>query len=134
MKAKIGHIGINLADNESISFWRELLNFFDFTFLVDDGEHFDATDGNTYLCVGTTNSAHKNIEFHRKRTGLNHVAFQVDSREKVNKFVEVFLEPREILPLYGGAKEYPDYASQYYAVFFEDPNRIKLEVVFESSD
>jgi hypothetical protein len=32
--------------------------------------------------------------------------------------------------LYGGAKEY-DYAPGYYAVYFEDPDRIKVEVAFE---
>jgi hypothetical protein len=30
--------------------------------------------------------------------------------------------------LYGGPREYPEYAAAYYAVFFEDPDRIKLEV------
>jgi hypothetical protein len=31
--------------------------------------------------------------------------------------------------LYGGPKEYPEYRKGYYAVYFEDPDRIKLEFV-----
>ena len=36
---------------------------------------------------------------------------------------------RGLAPLYGTPREFPEYAPGYYAVFFEDPDRIKLEVV-----
>ena len=49
----------------------------------------------------------------------------------VDSFVEGFLSPRRIETLYGGAKAYPDYGQSYYAVYFEDPDRIKIEVVYE---
>jgi len=31
--------------------------------------------------------------------------------------------------LYGGPKEYPEYSEGYYALYFEDPDRIKLDAV-----
>jgi hypothetical protein len=32
--------------------------------------------------------------------------------------------------LYEGPGEYPEYHRGYYAVYFEDPDRIKLEVAY----
>lgn len=49
----------------------------------------------------------------------------------VDAFVNDFLTPRQIEPLYGGAKAYPEYTPGYYAVYFEDPDRIKVDVAYE---
>ena len=134
MKAKIGHIGINLSSSkESLSFWKELCSFLGFK-IIEDGDHFDAGDGQSYFCVSVADSAYKERTFPRKSVGLNHIAFKVDTPQMVDNFVCDFLGPRKIEPLYGGAKEYPQYAEGYYAVFFEDPDRIKIEVVCEPSN
>ncbi len=131
MKSTLGHIGINLSsEDESFVFWKDLLTFLDFE-VNPDGNHFDATDGHTYLCVQVTKRGYQEPEFHRKRTGLGHIAFRVGSADTVNAFVDDFLKPRQIEVLYGGAKAYPDYTPDYYAVYFEDPDRIKVEVVYE---
>ena len=55
----------------------------------------------------------------------------VDSAKEVDQFVAEFLAPRKIPTLYGGAKTYPQYMEGYYAVYFEDSDRIKVEVVYE---
>ena len=131
MKSTLGHIGINLSsEDEPFVFWKDLLTFLDFE-IMPDGNHFDATDGHTSLCVQVTKSDYQKPNFHRKRTGLGHIAFQVGSAYMVDAFVNDFLKPRQIEPLYGGAKSYPDYAPAYYAVYFEDPDRIKVEVVYD---
>jgi catechol 2,3-dioxygenase-like lactoylglutathione lyase family enzyme len=136
MNATIGHVGINLSNTEeSFEFWKELLTYLGFS-IIDDGNHFDANDGRSYLCVSTTKGDYKRTGFHRKRTGLNHLAFNVASPKEVGEFVTEFLTPRGIKPLYGGAKAYPEYTKDYYATYFEDPDRIKVEVVYDptSSD
>jgi catechol 2,3-dioxygenase-like lactoylglutathione lyase family enzyme len=131
MKATLGHIGINVADdNESFDFWKSLLSFLEFK-IFPDGNHFDATDGHMYLCVQVTKPGHQEPKFHRKRTGLGHVAFLVQSAELVDSFVTDFLQPHGIAPLYGGAMTPAGYPDGYYAVYFEDPARIKVEVVYE---
>ena len=130
MKASIGHFGINLSSLANLKLWKDLCTFLDFE-ITDDGEHFDASDGTSYLCVSLTEKAHAEPSFHRKRTGLNHIALRVSSKELVDEFVEEFLTPRKIEPLYKGAKSYPQYTDGYYAVFFEDHDRIKIEIVFE---
>lgn len=130
MKTTLSHIGINLSREEkSLPFWKELLEYLEFT-ITPDGNHFDASDGHTFLCFTTTKDGYHDPAFHRKRTGLNHIAFGVASREEVDDFVRDYLLPREIPMLYGGAKEY-GYVPGYYAVYFEDPDRIKIEVAFE---
>jgi hypothetical protein len=56
----------------------------------------------------------------------------VESKQKVEEFNR-FLKSNNIVSLYtDGPKNYSkEYnMKEYYAVYFEDPNRIKLEVVF----
>lgn len=128
MKATIGHIGINLSSEEvSFPFWKDLLTHLGFKLMLD-GNHFDANDGHTFLCFSVIKPG-RNKPFHRKQTGLNHIAFSVASREEVERFVGEYLKPRNIPVLYGGAKEY-DYTPGYYAVYFEDPDRIKVEIAY----
>lgn len=132
IQAHLGHIGLNLSQGKaSFGFWKDLLRYFDSQITEEGPNHFDASVGAGYLCVSATGAAYQPPGFHRKRTGLNHLAFRVSSAALVNQFVGEFLEPRAIEPLYGGPKVYPDYGAGYYAVYFEDPDRIKLEVVYE---
>ena len=68
--------------------------------------------------------------YHRKHAGVNHVAFHADSRDLVDQFYREYLKPNRIPVLYGGPKAYPEYSKGYYAVYFEDPDRIKLELAY----
>lgn len=52
----------------------------------------------------------------------------VSSREEVDRFHRDFLQRRHVPVLHGGPNEHPEYHKGYYAVYFEDPDRIKLEV------
>jgi catechol 2,3-dioxygenase-like lactoylglutathione lyase family enzyme len=68
--------------------------------------------------------------YHRKRVGVNHIVFHADSRKTVDRFYKEYLLPRNIRVLYGGPKDYPEYSKGYYSVYFEDPDRIKLELAY----
>jgi catechol 2,3-dioxygenase-like lactoylglutathione lyase family enzyme len=130
MKSTLGHIGINLSSaDEPFVFWKDMLAFLNFE-IQPDGNHFDATDGHASLCVQVTKPDYQKPGFHRKHTGLSHIAFQVSSADMVDAFVNDSLKPRQIDALYDGAKAYPDYTPGYYAVYFEDPDRIKIEVYY----
>ena len=61
------------------------------------------------------------------RTGLNHQAFHADSREHVDRLT-VELRDKHVPVLYPHKHPYAG-GEDYYAVFFEDPDRIKVEVV-----
>jgi hypothetical protein len=56
------------------------------------------------------------------------VCFGVRERGDVDRFVAEFMRPRSIAPLYETPREFPEYRPGYYAVFFEDPDRLKIEV------
>ncbi|MBA8889284.1 catechol 2,3-dioxygenase-like lactoylglutathione lyase family enzyme [Dokdonella fugitiva] len=64
----------------------------------------------------------------RRAPGLHHVAFQVASRDDVHAAHRRALSIGAIV--LDEPAEY-DYAPGYYAVFFADPDGIKIEVVFE---
>ena len=54
----------------------------------------------------------------------------MDSKEDVAQFVKDVLVPNNIKPLYDSPKPYPEYDKDYYAVYFSDPDGIKLEVTY----
>ncbi|MEW6267680.1 MAG: VOC family protein [Thermodesulfobacteriota bacterium] len=65
--------------------------------------------------------------FSKDRVGLCEIAFRAESRAQVDALAAD-------LPGFGGTildapREYPEYVPGYYAVFFADPDGIKLELV-----
>ena len=65
----------------------------------------------------------------RYSPGLDHLAFHASSREDVNGLYAL-LQSAEV-PVSDPPREYPEYSPGYYAVAFDDPDGIKLEVVYE---
>jgi glyoxylase I family protein len=63
----------------------------------------------------------------RYAPGLHHLAWRAESREDVDRLHALLVE-RGIKVLDPPA-HYPDYSGNYYAVFFEDPDGMKLELV-----
>ena len=64
--------------------------------------------------------------FDRYRVGVHHVAFEAPSRFEVDERAD-WLRARGV-PIESGPEEY-SYIPGYYAVFFYDPDGIKLELV-----
>ena len=64
----------------------------------------------------------------RYAAGLHHFAFHASSRTEVDDLFE-YLQQNEI-EILDPPSEY-DYTEGYYAVFFADPDAVKLEVVYE---
>ncbi len=58
---------------------------------------------------------------------MNHIAFAASSKNEVDDFYKNTLVKNNIKCLY---EEKPHGDDTYYGVFFEDPDRIKLEVVY----
>ena len=66
--------------------------------------------------------------FSKDRVGLCEVAFRAESREQVDALArDIEKWGGKILDL---PREYPEYVAGYYAVFFADPDGIKLEAVY----
>lgn len=131
MKASLYHIQINVHDAKvSLPFYKKLFAYFEYKIIDESEEHIGVSNGTTDFWIIQTGDAHKDKNFHRKGTGLNHIAFRVSSKKEVDTFAKEFLVKNKVKILYEKPKEYPEYKKGYYAVFFEDPDRVKLEVAF----
>jgi glyoxylase I family protein len=79
------------------------------------------------IAIRAASEANRDARFDRYRVGLHHLAFRARSRADVDAF-HAFLTREKIVVLDAPA-EYPQYGPNYYAVFFADPDGMKLEVV-----
>lgn len=83
--------------------------------------------GETYIVFVQTEERFLDIPYHRCRSGLNHLAFHADSREFIDA-ITAELKARGVCILYEDRHPYAG-GEGYYAVFFEDPDRMKVEIV-----
>ena len=84
--------------------------------------------GETYIVLVQAESRFLDIPFHRCRPGLNHLAFKAESECQIDQISEE-LEKKGCTILYKDLHPYAG-GEGYYAVFFEDPERIKVELVY----
>lgn len=86
-----------------------------------------AKGDDAYLTFVQVRGEHAAAGYHRCAVGLNHLAFRVGTREAVDDLRRLCQE-RGFLELYPG--QYPfATGDDYYALFLEDPDRIKAEFV-----
>ncbi len=128
MKATLYHASINVSN---VKFYKDLLAYLNFKTVATYEWGFGATDGAVSLWVFKVHPDYNKYHFHRKAVGINHFAFRVSSRATVDSFHQAYLLANHIPVLYGGPAEHPEYEPGYYAVYFEDPDRLKLEVVYK---
>ncbi|OZM58321.1 hypothetical protein CIB95_01760 [Lottiidibacillus patelloidae] len=124
----VHHIELYVSNlQESIRFWKwflEKLGYFEYQ-KWDQGISWKL--GATYLVFVQAEEKYLDVPYHRCRPGLNHLAFHAKSREQVDEFA-IELEERGVTILYKDSHPYAG-GENYYAVFFEDPERIKIELV-----
>lgn len=61
----------------------------------------------------------------RTRAGLHHLSLRSKTRDDVDRFYQFLIE--KSARVLDAPAEYPQYGPAYYAVFFADPDGIKLE-------
>jgi len=130
VKVSFDHLQINVSDPAiSFPFYKKFLGYLGYKVIHESKECVGFSNGTTDFWINKVEDRFKDEKFHRKHPGLNHLAFWVNSKEDVDRFYEEFLKSNGLLTLYETPKYFKEYAPDYYAVFFEDPDRIKLEVV-----
>ena len=129
-RGSIQHIQINVTDLiKSKQFYDDFLGWIGYKRIMDEKDIVGWNNGEVQIFLVECESGQRGHSFHRKRVGLNHIAFRARSREDIDTFFRDFLTRRGIAVLYGGPREYPEYSPSYFAVYFEDPDRIKLELM-----
>jgi catechol 2,3-dioxygenase-like lactoylglutathione lyase family enzyme len=122
----VHHIEVYVSDlARSLAFWEWFLGELGYKEyqVWDEGRSFKL--GETYIVFVQTEERFLDIEYHRCRTGLNHLAFFADSPQDVDNMTEK-LKAKNINILYEDRHPYAS-GEDSYSVFFEDPDRIKVE-------
>lgn len=81
----------------------------------------------TYIVFVQAEERFMDIPYHRCRVGLNHLAFHAKSKAQVDEMTKK-LQEKNINILYLDKHPYAG-GENYYAVYFEDPDRINVELV-----
>ncbi|MGP4062900.1 VOC family protein [Halobacillus sp. H74] len=125
------HVEIYVSDLEkSESFWGWFLNELGYQSYQKWNKGQSWKLGETYLVFVQTETEYLDVPYHRCRTGLNHLAFHASSRERVDEMTRM-LKERGMKILYENQHPYAG-GEDYYAVYFEDPDRVKVEFVAPS--
>ncbi|MCJ7840948.1 VOC family protein [Lederbergia sp. NSJ-179] len=124
----IHHIEINVSNlKNTVDFWTWFLDDLGYKVYQEWEKGQSWKLGQTYIVFVQAEERFLDVPYHRCRVGLNHLAFHASSRAQVDKVVSKLKEKgtnilyRDKHPFAGG----PD----HYAVYFEDPDRIKIELV-----
>jgi catechol 2,3-dioxygenase-like lactoylglutathione lyase family enzyme len=119
------HVEIYVSDlQRSLTFWRWLLKELGYERYQawERGESWKLAE--TYIVFVQAEDLSGAPAYDRRRVGLNHLAFHVRARSDVDRLRALVTERGSRL-LYDD--RYP--AEDYYAIYFEDPDGIKVEVV-----
>lgn len=84
----------------------------------------------TYIVFVQAKEKYLDVPYHRGRVGLNHLAFLANSTEQVDE-ITMLLKQKGIHILYRDRHPYAG-GPHHYAVYFEDPDRMKVELVAPS--
>lgn len=128
----VDHLDLVVSDLErSLAFYRGLLGPLGYgresTIVGERGERVIYLGSESdALSLRASQSDTHGIPYDRYAIGIHHIAFAAASRAVVDERARWVLEHGGTLE--SEPREY-DYAPGYYAVFFYDPDGIKLEVV-----
>ncbi|HCF30302.1 MAG TPA: bleomycin resistance protein [Cyanobacteria bacterium UBA11049] len=129
MIGTLNHLSLTVSDVKcSELFYNAILGFMGYQ-QVEKNEEFIMwwlKDAGAIL-ISAANPDSPNKVHDRYSPGLHHLAFNADSREQVDNLYKLILDIGATV--LDRPAEYNQYAPGYYAVFFADPDGIKLELV-----
>ena len=134
MRGRIHHLDLTVKDPwASASFYGAVLGFMGYRRTNDDADGFDwqlPQSGEGFASIGLVAARGPDaVRAHnRYAPGLHHVAFHADSRADVDALHDRLTTIGAIV--LNPPAAYPEYGEGYYALFFADPDGLKLEFVF----
>ena len=127
MKGKLHHVELYVKNlKRTKDFWSWLLKELGYEEFQSWEQGISYIHGETYLVFVQAEEKHLDIPYHRCRPGLNHLAFHGGSNEFVDE-ITAKLRERGVNILYEDRHPYAG-GPDYYAVYFEDPDRLKVEI------
>lgn len=120
----IDHLVIKVSDYEtSKAFYGRLFGFLGFEISDEYPDMIGWTNGKTRFWIGQADANGRKYKYRFGDVGFHHYAFQLRSRSDVDA-LDTFLREELHATIIDPAGEYYD---DYYAVFFLDPDGMKLE-------
>lgn len=126
----MNHLGITVSDLAASTerFYRPLLDFLGYSEVERTAEmSLWIASGGFAVNLWQAHREHAGKAAERYAPGFHHFAFNADCREAVDRCYEML--QREGIEVTDAPAEY-DYVPGYYAVFFNDPDGLKYELVF----
>jgi len=127
----IDHLVIRVGDfARSRAFYDRVLGFLGFKRKYDYDDAAGWSNGKTSFWIGEADPEGKKHKHRIGNIGFHHYAFELGARRDVDNLYRRLLEiGAEVVD---PPADYPKYGEGYYAVFFLDPDGLKLEgMVFE---
>ena len=125
----IDHLAIRVSDfDASRRFYDRLLHFLGFVEEWDLGRTVGWNNGVTMLWIVEADAEGQAHPFRLGNIGYHHYAFELGAREEVDELY-AFLQ-QESVTVVDPPAAYPSYGEGYYAVFFLDPDGMKLECMY----
>lgn len=129
MRGQMNHLDLTVRDlGRSKPFYELVLGFLGYRRVKDTAEvvvwDLTLTDG---MCGIAIRPEQRRREHDRYTVGLHHFAWNADSRADVDQLHDRLVAAG--VKILDAPAEYPQYGAGYYAVFFADPDGLKLEYV-----
>lgn len=119
----IDHIAVRVSDfPKSKAFYSGLLDFLGFNVLDEYEDSIGWSNGKTRYWISQADAEGRKHKHRTGDVGLHHYAFQLRSRKDVDELQD-YLKKNHVTIVDPAGEYYDD----YYAVFFVDPDGIKLE-------
>ena len=130
MRGSIHHIDLTVKSVQaSRAFYQTVLGFMGFV-IVDDRPNFidfQLAGQPCFVGIATASGANATRAHDRYSPGLHHLAWNAEDRADVDALYALLKSiGANVLD---APAEYPQYSAGYYAVFFTDPDGLKLEYV-----
>lgn len=138
IKPRIDHIHITVGDLERAErYYDRLLPLLGFDLSLKEHDHVPEHEYHIVeyhdraFSIGLVNQreAYRGEKPSRRKAGaLHHLAFRADGKAEVDALYEKIRKIPQTVVVHA-PRYYPEYAADYYAVFFKDPEGIEYEIV-----